>query len=132
MDGHIDFRKSWDKEATELGTEHATDRVTVTLIVVVLGVDVGRIEVQVVRVVIIVGSRRPKVAVATDIVDTLAVRVARKREGRVRFRPNFKRFTTPWRSSRAKTELVSLLSLRITYESWPRLPMRLDASEQLN
>ena len=45
------------KYLTELGTKDATYAVAVTLIVVVLRVDVAAIEVQVVRVCIIVGCR---------------------------------------------------------------------------
>ena len=51
------------------------DRLTVVAVVVVVGVDVVRVEVQVPRVVRAVGRRRPIVAVVANIVDIRTVAV---------------------------------------------------------
>ncbi len=63
-------------------TTDAPNRLPVVLVVVVLRVDVRRIQVHVVRVVVAVHRTRPEVAVATNVVLTAGVDVAREGERR--------------------------------------------------
>ena len=59
---------------------HETDGLTVVAVVVVLRIEVVRIEVEVVRVVRVVWRSRPVVTVRTHIVNIRAVAVARSRQ----------------------------------------------------
>ena len=70
-----DSRRTGRPETAELGLRYAADGVPVVLIVVV-DIGVATIEVQVVRVVTIVGGRRPVVAVGATIVELAIVVVA--------------------------------------------------------
>ena len=63
-----------------LSGANQADRFTIVAVVVVRGIEIARIEVQVVRVVAIVVRGRPIVAVGTDIVDRSSIAVAGSRK----------------------------------------------------
>ena len=76
--GQTTERKQRNKATLGELLSYTPDRVPVVAIVVVRGVDIARIDVQVVHVGIIVPSRGPEVAVATQIVLRAIVEVARE------------------------------------------------------